>query len=105
MVKNGQTLINCLAYIDLNPVRANLVNHPEDYRWCGLGYHIQTGNYGNFLSLDFGLKEFGPVECASLSQGEFNKAGMKDPDEIIQRYRELVYETGTIEHPANPTAR
>ena len=33
IVENGETLINCLAYIDLNPIRAGLVERPEDYRW------------------------------------------------------------------------
>ena len=37
LVENGDTLVNCLAYIDLNPVRAGLVERPEDYRWCSLG--------------------------------------------------------------------
>jgi putative transposase len=55
-------LINCLAYIDLNPIRAGLVDRPEDYRWNSLGYHIQTGNKDNFLSLDFGLREFGVLD-------------------------------------------
>ena len=30
-----KTLITMAAYIDLNPVRANLVADPKDYRWCG----------------------------------------------------------------------
>ena len=55
----GETLINCLAYVYLNPVRAGLVEKPEDYRWCSLGYHMQTNNRDGFLSLDFGLREFG----------------------------------------------
>jgi len=29
-------LTHCLAYIDLNPVRAKLVNRPEDYRWSSI---------------------------------------------------------------------
>jgi hypothetical protein len=29
----GETLINCLSYIDLNPLRSGLVERPEDYRW------------------------------------------------------------------------
>jgi putative transposase len=58
IVEKGETLINCLAYIDLNPLRAGLVDRPEDYRWNSLGYHVQTGNKDNFLSLDFGLIEF-----------------------------------------------
>ena len=50
--------MNCLAYIDLNPLRAGIVSRPEDYRWNSLGYHAQTNNRDNFLSTDFGLKEF-----------------------------------------------
>jgi len=42
VVENGETLINCLAYIDLKPLRAGLVELPEQYRWNSLGYHIQT---------------------------------------------------------------
>ena len=32
---HGPTLAAMAAYIDLNPVRANLVTDPKDYRWCG----------------------------------------------------------------------
>jgi REP element-mobilizing transposase RayT len=35
-VEEGEALINCLAYIDLNPVRAGIVKKPEDYRWSGI---------------------------------------------------------------------
>jgi putative transposase len=31
----GEPLHTMAAYIDLNPVRAGLVNDPKDYRWCG----------------------------------------------------------------------
>jgi len=81
IVEKGETLINCLAYIDLNPIRAGIVDKPEDYRWNSLGYHIQTNNQHNFLSFDFGLKEF----------------GVKNKKERIRRYRKYVYETGAIE--------
>jgi hypothetical protein len=73
IVENGETLINCLAYIDLNPIRAAIAKRPEDYRWCSLGYHIQTGNKDGFLSFNFG-----PVECASLSLRELNWASLKE---------------------------
>jgi REP element-mobilizing transposase RayT len=81
IVENGETLINCLAYIDLNPVRAGLVKRPEDYRWCSLGYHVQTGNRGRFLSLDFGLVEF----------------GVKSARERLRNYRRFVYEKAGLE--------
>jgi len=35
LVECGQTLQAIAFYIDLNPVRAGLVNDPKDYRWCG----------------------------------------------------------------------
>jgi len=81
IVENGETLINCLAYIDLNPLRAGLVERPEDYRWNSLGYHVQTDNKDDFLSLDFGLLEFGELE----------------PAERLQGYRRYVYEAGAVD--------
>jgi putative transposase len=89
IVEKGETLINCLAYIDLNPLRAGLVDRPEDYRWNSLGYHIQTGNKDNFLSLDFGLKEFGVL----------------DAEERLRSYRRYVYEAGAINRPDKMQAR
>ena len=79
IVENGQTLINCLAYIDLNPVRAGMVEKPEDYRWNSIGYHVQTNNKDGFLSLDFGLKEFNVL----------------DADERLRLYRKFLYEKGS----------
>jgi hypothetical protein len=39
-------------------LRAGIVSRPKEYRWNSLGYHLQTNNRDNFLSTDFGLKEF-----------------------------------------------
>ena len=80
IVDNGDTLINCLAYIDLNPIRAGMVKLPEEYRWCSLGYHVQTNNRDGFLSLDFGLREF----------------GVKNERDRLKYYRQFVYERGKI---------
>jgi REP element-mobilizing transposase RayT len=89
IVENGETLINCLAYIDLNPLRAGLVERPEEYRWNSLGYHIQTGNKDDFLSLDFGLIEFGLI----------------DAQERLKRYRRYVYEAGALNRPDKGQAK
>jgi hypothetical protein len=83
IVEKGETLINCLAYIDLNPIRAGIVERPEDYRWNSIGYHVQTKNRDNFLSTDFGLKEF----------------NVKSEKERIRRYRRYVYEAGAVNRP------
>jgi len=83
IVENGETLINCLAYIDLNPLRAGLVDRPEEYRWNSLGYHAQTNNRDKFLSTDFGLKEY----------------NVKSKKERFRRYRRYVYEAGSVNQP------
>jgi len=73
IVDNGETLINCLAYIDLNPIRAGIAKKPEEYRWCSLGYHVQAKNRDRFLSTDFGLRiKFGTGElcCCGVVGGE-----------------------------------
>ena len=89
IVENGETLVNCLAYVELNPIRAGLVTKPEDYRWNSLGYHAQGGNGDGFLSLDFGVAEFGEV----------------DAEERLRLYRAFVYEAGAVDHPNKPNAR
>lgn len=46
---------NCLAYVELNPVRAELVDDPADYRFsswgrfCGSGKHPFQGNFTRHL--------------------------------------------------------
>ncbi|WP_291321561.1 transposase [Desulfonatronospira sp.] len=81
IVQDGLSLVNLLAYIDLNPIRAGIVKKPEDYRWSSLGYHAQTGNKDGFLSIDFGLKEWNEL----------------DHKEIVRKYRQFVYETGAVD--------
>ncbi len=34
-VESGEHLLRCLVYIDLNMVRAGVVNHPSDWLFCG----------------------------------------------------------------------
>ncbi len=81
LVENGDTLINLLAYIDLNPVRTNIIDKPEEYRWSSIGYHAQTGNKGDFLSMDLGL----------MGYTEMNeKEGFAD-------YMEYLYEKGGLD--------
>lgn len=85
VVEDGAALLSCMAYIDLNAVRANLVDRPEDYRYCGLAYHLGSGNKDRFLSTD--IAEF-------LHQNESSVAA----------YRRYVYEVGSIENPMGKRA-
>lgn len=79
IVEEGETLIQCLAYIDLNPVRAGLVEQPEEYPWCSLGHHVHRGEKDRLLSLDFELK--GP--------------GLRTRKQRLAHYREFMNEVLT----------
>jgi REP element-mobilizing transposase RayT len=81
LVEDGEPLINCLAYVDLNPVRAAIVERPDDYRWNSLGYHRRQDNKDEFLSLDFGI-----TGCEEICKKE-----------SLKRYRQFVYEVGSLE--------
>ena len=83
IVDKGETLVNCLAYIDLNPLRAGIVQTPEEYRWSSIGYHMQTNNKDGFLSTDFGLMEF----------------NVTSEKERVRRYRRYMYHAGSIDRP------
>ncbi len=87
IVERGDTLVNCIAYIDLNPVRAGIVERPEEYRWSSLGYHVQSSNRGELLSTDFGISEYGEM----------------DEKERVRMYREYMYEKGDIENEKGKT--
>ncbi len=81
IVEKGETLINCLAYFDLNSVRAGLVDRPEDYRWSSLGNRFRTSRKDEFLSWSLGLREY----------------NVKSPKERLRLYQEFVYARGGVD--------
>lgn len=85
VVEDGAALLSCMAYIDLNAVRANLVDRPEDYRYCGLGYGMRRGTKDGFLNIDI--------------------SELLDPDDPpLVVYRRYVYEVGSVAHPRGKRA-
>ncbi len=40
LIQADRYLLACMVYMDLNPVRAGLVGHPEDYPWSSHGHYI-----------------------------------------------------------------
>ncbi|MFW5730701.1 MAG: transposase [Desulfonatronovibrionaceae bacterium] len=81
IVEKGETLVNCLAYIDLNPVRAGIVNRPEEYKWSSLGYRFRSGRRDEFLSWGLGLEEY----------------NIQSANERLRHYRKFVYARGGID--------
>jgi putative transposase len=51
VIDKDEYLLQCSRYIDLNPVKAAIVLHPEDYRWSG--YAAKVGlSQCNIIDLD-----------------------------------------------------
>ena len=59
LIQEEGYLLNCQRYIELNPVRADMVKHPSDYRWSS--YRANTfGEVGeNFIQLHEQYLELG----------------------------------------------
>jgi len=70
LIEDGSHLWNCMRYIDLNMVRAGVVDHPVDWRWCGYQEISRRRRRYQILELD---------ELLRL-------AGMNDPDAFAAWY-------------------
>jgi putative transposase len=76
MIDGGEHLWNCLRYIDLNMVRAGVVQHPEGWAWCG--YRELVGKRKRFRLLDVDrLTEI---------------LGVSDPSQLAAMHRQRIME-------------
>ncbi len=55
IVESGVAARTMAAYIDLNPVRAGMVEDPADYRWSSYGEAVGGGKKGNGKKARIGL--------------------------------------------------
>ena len=60
LIAEDGSLLQCGAYVDLNPVRARLVPHPEDYSWSSARAYLQ-GTRDPLLTLSPGYLALGPT--------------------------------------------
>ncbi len=51
ILTNTEAAWHCMRYVEMNPVRARLVQHPEAYRYCSLGVWSRTGRHP-FIDVD-----------------------------------------------------
>lgn len=65
-------------YIEINPVRAGLVEKPEDYKWSSYSVYFQKNYEGKLINRDEFLKyDDENLEKARLSYLEFVSEGLK----------------------------
>ena len=92
IVDKGEAQLACSAYIDLNPVRAGIVECPEDYRWCSLGLRVRyPGRSKKLLALLSTLDD--NIEGFS----RLDSPGKRIDTKSFYRYRKFVYLSGGLE--------
>jgi putative transposase len=79
LVDEGAYFKRLLRYIHLNPIRANIVKTPENYRWSSHNVYLGQ-NEISWLTCDYGLLKFGKaieeartLYCTYTSKGESNE--------------------------------
>ena len=90
LVEGGEAALETVAaYIDLNPVRAGLVDRPEEYRWSGYGEAMGGGRGARKAREGLG----------AIGREALENPGITAPWETIQeRYRRLLYLEGVEIH-------
>jgi REP element-mobilizing transposase RayT len=96
LVSKGVAQLIISSYIDLNPVRANIVSKPEDYRWCSLGMRVRSSKRAkkllhpitilpdNDYHQEFQGLSFAPIVLNKTTFDQFST------------YREFVYRSGGV---------
>jgi len=81
IVEGGSAALSAVAaYIDLNPVRAKIVDDPGKYRWCGYGAALA----GDGLAMRGIARVFNPDATAKVFTGT-----------ALALYREILYTKGS----------
>jgi putative transposase len=84
----------CSAYIDLNPVRANMVQVPEEYRWSSLGLQVRNPKRAKRLLTLLSVSHMD--DWSSPASEIMEKLQFVKPDSLAW-YRGFVYCLGGIE--------
>lgn len=90
IVEDGFAAKTMAAYIDLNPVRAGMVNDPADYRWSSYGEAVGGGPKGYGLKARAGL-----VRAMRAHEGIHADAGYWAQG-VAREYRQLLM-AGAVE--------
>ena len=85
------SLADVLAYVELNPVRAGLVERPEDWKWSSARAHLTGVDDTGLLSMEWWRSHFTPDSWDSFLQQKLHD-------------RALVHRIRTATHTGRPFA-
>lgn len=105
IIQSDEALLSVMVYVDLNPHRVAMVEHPKDYRWCSYRYYA----YGeedplitpspSYLALGASpgsrQKAYRKMVAGIIAEGGLKKRNYSkvscigDPNWVRERYGEL----------------
>jgi len=106
MLEGGRALLACMVYVELNSIRAGLVERPEDFRYCGLSHLAAGGRAASWLDHETLTRLFNPATLVTLvgvlplkatKDGTEHSLGLGMSQSDIRQYLALVYQEGAIE--------
>lgn len=87
IVDKDSYLMECIRYIELNPVRSKLVTDPADYKWTSYRFHA-FGKPSPLLDRHPVFDELGKTEMSIREKyREFVKEGLAEPKKGVRRQR------------------
>jgi putative transposase len=89
LIEEGHAVRTVAAYIDLNPVRAGMVNDPKDYRWSGYGEAVAGGKQARK-----GLRRVLFEEHATRMNEELAGEALAGWEEVQKKYRVVLFADG-----------
>ena len=93
VVENAPEVVATVAaYIDLNPVRAAIVEDPKDYRWCSYAEAVAGGKDARNGILSFALSKGWKAAQAEYRERLFVKAGVSGRSDKKALDREAILE-------------
>ncbi|MFC4992134.1 transposase [Rubritalea tangerina] len=92
LVENGYAARTMAAYIELNPVRAGMVEDPKAYRWCGYAEAVAGGQ----LARNGLMRILSELDSDTAVDGWSGARDITKYDwrTVAQRYRLILFEDG-----------
>jgi len=105
MLEDGRALLACMVYVELNSIRAGLVERPEEFRYCGLSHLVNGGRASSWLDHETltRLVNSSLLTEIGMTMSQADKPERKQPNQIgknaIKHYLGLIYKEGLIGGP------
>jgi len=94
LIDKESYFLTCLRYIEMNPVRANIVSSPELYRWSS--YRVRAfGEKSPILDLDQWYNDLGRnSEERQVKYRQFFQSSM--PESTLELFRKMTNKNGIV---------